>query len=87
LWQLTRPRPARFGWQMYAGLAQASEFTSIHRDGSRATAPLDHYIIRPRDDLDLLRYLPPAICARTGAAAVRYLPAPGHQPVEIVCRR
>jgi hypothetical protein len=71
---------------MYAGLAQTSEFIVVNRDGSLTTAPLDHYILRPRDDLDLLRFLPPAICARTGAAAVRYVPAPGHQPVEIACR-
>jgi hypothetical protein len=86
-WQLTRPRPARFGWQMYAGLPQASAFQAVHRDGSVTTAPLEDYIIRPRDDLDLLRYLPPAICARTGAVAVRYVAAPGLQPVEIACRR
>jgi hypothetical protein len=87
LWQLTRPRPARFGWQMYAGSAQAVEFTAIGRDGVTTPAPLDQYIIRPRDDLDLLRYVPPAICARTGAVAVRYRVAPGHQPVEVPCRR
>lgn len=87
LWQLTQPRPARFGWQMYAGGAEASGFTAVRRDGSVAAVPLDEYIIRPRDDLDLLRYLPPAICARTGAVAVRHRAAPGRPPVEIACPR
>jgi hypothetical protein len=87
LWQLTRPRPARFGWQMYAGHAQASVFIAVGRDGSETRVPLDEYILRPRDDLDLLRYLPPAICARTGAASVRYRAAPGRPLVDIACRR
>lgn len=86
-WQLTRPRPARFGWQMYAGAAQATEFLAVDRDGSQRAAPLDEYIVRLRDDLDLLRFLPPAICARTGAVAVRYREHPGQPLVEIACRR
>jgi hypothetical protein len=87
LWQLTAPRPARFGWQMYAGLSQPAVFTAVKPDGSMTTVPLDEYIIRPRDDLDLIRYLPPAICARTGAIAVRYRAVPDHEPHEVPCPR
>ena len=86
-WQLTRPRPARFGWQMYAAGARASEFAVVGRDGSVTTVALEEYIVRRRDDLDVLRYLPPAICARTGAAAVRYRDAASLASVEIPCRR
>ena len=86
-WQLTRPRPARFGWQMYAAGAQASEFAAIGRDGSVTSVALEDYVVRRRDDLDVLRYLPPAICARTGAASVRYRRAAASEPVEIPCRR
>ncbi len=86
-WQLTRSRPARFGWQMYAAGAPASAFSVVGRDGAVTSIALESYIVRRRDDLDLLRYLPPAICARTGAVAVRYRPAPGAEPVEIPCPR
>ncbi len=85
-WQLTRPRPARFGWQMYAGGARASEFAAVRRDGSVTAVALDEYVVRSRDDLDLLRYLPPVICARTGAVAVRYRDAHRGQ-IELACVR
>ena len=55
LWQLTVPRPARFGWQMYAGISQPAVFTAVKPDGSLATVSLDEYVIRPRDDLHLTR--------------------------------
>jgi hypothetical protein len=86
-WQLTKPRPARFGWQMYAAGTPASEFSAVGRDGSVTSIALEEYIVRRRDDLDVLRYLPPAICARTGAAAVRYRDAAAHASAEIPCRR
>jgi hypothetical protein len=87
LWQLTQPRPARFGWQMYAAGAPAAEFAAVGRDGSVTPVALHEYIVRRRDDLDLLGVLPPAVCARTGAVAVRYRDAAGRAPVEIPCRR
>jgi len=86
-WQLTQPRPARFGWQMYAAGAPASGFSAVGRDGSVTAVVLESYVVRRRDDLDLLRYLPPAICARTGAVAVRYRQAARPEPVDIPCRR
>jgi hypothetical protein len=85
-WQLTQPPPARFGWQMYAAAARARAFAAVHSDGSVTPIVLDEYIIRRRDDLDLRRFLPPAICARTGAVAVRYRDSAGGRPVEIPCR-
>jgi hypothetical protein len=86
-WQLTQPPPARFGWQMYAAGARASEFAVVGRDGSVTPVALGEYIARQRDDLDLLRFLPPTLCARTGAVAVRYRDALEHASVEIPCRR
>ena len=86
-WQLTGTRPARFGWQMYTARAQASQFAAVARDGTATPVTLDDYIVRRRDDLDLLRFLPPAICARTGAVTIRYRDAAGHPPIEIACRR
>ena len=86
-WQLTQPRPARFGWQMYAAGARASAFAVVGRDGAVTPVALEDYLIRRRDDLDLRRYLPPVICARTGAAAVRYRDAASQAPVDIPCPR
>ena len=86
-WQLTRTRPARFGWQMYAGGPPAAEFVAVGRDGSTARVVVGDYVVRLRDDLDLVRFLPPAICARTEAVAVRYRDARSQQPVELPCRR
>jgi hypothetical protein len=85
--QLARPRPARFGWQMYAGISQPLAFTAVQRDGSLAPVQLDLYIIRMRTDIDLIRYLPPAICARTGAVAVRYRVIPEPDSREVPCPR
>ena len=72
---------------MYAAGAPASAFAVVGRDGSVTPVALEEYIVRRRDDLDVLRYLPPAICARTGAAAVRYRDAASQAQVEIPCRR
>jgi hypothetical protein len=33
LWQLTNPRPARFGWQMYADAKYLPRITGIRTDG------------------------------------------------------
>jgi hypothetical protein len=71
---------------MYAGGPRSSAFAVVNRDGSVTPVALDEYIIRPRDDLDLLRYLPPAICARTGVMAVRYRDSRRRQ-IELACRR
>jgi hypothetical protein len=35
---------------MYAGNPEASAFVAINRDGSQTKAPLEHDIVRPRDD-------------------------------------
>jgi hypothetical protein len=85
-WRLTQPRPARFGWQMYAGAPRASAFAAVGRDGTVTPVALEEYVVRLRDDLDLLRYLPPAICARTGAASVRYRDGAASSPIQIPCR-
>ena len=45
LWQLTVPRPARFGWQMYAGISQPAVFTAVKPDGSLATVSLDEPVL------------------------------------------
>jgi hypothetical protein len=87
LWQLTRPRPARFGWQMYAGISQPLTFAAVNADGSLTPVPLDRYIIRLRTDIDLIRYIPPAVCQRTQAVAVRYTVIPERQPREVRCQR
>ena len=85
--QLTQPRPARFGWQMYAAGARASAFTLVHENGSTTPVRLEEYIVRRRDDLDLIRFLPPAICARADAVTVRYRDAGRRTPVEFPCPR
>jgi hypothetical protein len=86
--QLTQPRPARFGWQMYAGVSQPVAFTIVYPDGATAPVRLADYVGRVRADTDLERYLPPAICARERrAVAVRYRIIPERGLREVGCER
>ena len=62
--QLPKPRPARFGWQMFAGMPNHPRFTLIGRDGSRRTVDQNQYIGNYRGDLDLAAALPLHLCAQ-----------------------
>ena len=83
---LTVPRPARFGWQMYAGISRPAVFTAVKPDGSLATVSLTSTSSGPVN-IDLTRYSPPAICARTDAVAVGSAAIPDREPREVPCPR
>jgi len=78
--KLWEPRPARFGWQMFAGIAPAPRFAVAMADGStREVALADHYG-NPRADLRYEDHLPGHLCrSLPGARAVR-LERAGREP-------
>ncbi len=72
LYKLTEPRPARFGWQMYAGAKAPISATLTRLDGSNITVGLAPYFGQYRGDLDLIEALPPYFCRRyPGVKTVR----------------
>ena len=50
LWQLTRPRPVRFGWQMYANVRYPPWITGIRTDGSSVQLSAHRYLANFRYD-------------------------------------
>lgn len=61
LLQLAKPRPARFGWQMYSAVRPVDVFI-VDASGARyAIAP--HRLDVFRGDLDPLVAITPALCA------------------------
>ena len=70
--KLWEPRPARFGWHMFSGVAPPPRFEVVLADGStREAAPADHYG-NPRADLRYEDHLPAHLCRTVpGARAVR----------------
>ena len=44
LWQLTNPRPARFGWQMYAGKIYPPRIIGIRTDGKSVQLSAYRYL-------------------------------------------
>jgi hypothetical protein len=62
--QLTRPRPARFGWQMYAGLSEPLAFTTLGADGSVGQVEIAKYLAFHRGDIAVSKLIPPAVCER-----------------------
>jgi hypothetical protein len=58
------PRPARFGWQMFAAHTTAPAFATAHADGRRTLVDVDDYFAFRRGDLDpaVFDRLPAHIC-------------------------
>ncbi|MEZ4522721.1 MAG: hypothetical protein R3A46_13905 [Thermomicrobiales bacterium] len=56
------PRPARFSWQMYAGVRTTSEFVAVQGDGSEREIDPSDYLGNPRLDIDLADVLPGFVC-------------------------
>ena len=44
LWQLTKPRPTRFGWQMYADIKYPPQITAVRSDGSSVRLAASRYL-------------------------------------------
>ena len=71
--QLFRPRPARFGWQMFSAIQRPPEFRVRLRSGASLTVDGYRYVGNARGDLDYERFLPPHLCRVVwGAVAVEY---------------
>jgi hypothetical protein len=74
LWQLRAPRPARFGWHMFAGITHPSAFTAVYADGTERQLAVSDYLGEPRLEMDKSQILPPVICERdSGVSFVRYI--------------
>ena len=58
------PRPARFGWQMFASHSVAPVIVAIRADGSRRAPRVDDYFAFRRGDIapDSLARLPAHVC-------------------------
>ena len=50
LWQLTNPRPTRFGWQMYAVVKYPPQITAVRLDGSSVQLITSRYLAYFRSD-------------------------------------
>ena len=62
--QLFRPRPARFGWQMFSVRAPAPIVIALRKGGTRDTLRVDDYFAFRRGDLSpsYVDRLPPHLC-------------------------
>ena len=62
--QLLGPRPARFGWQMFAAHTIAPAFIVENADGRHARVDVDDFFAFRRGDLDpaVFDRLPPHLC-------------------------
>lgn len=61
--QLWGPRPARFGWQMYAGFKNPVQYLVVDRSGEERQIKINRYIAFPRGDVDdVERKVTPLIC-------------------------
>ena len=85
--QLTKPRAARFGWQMYAGLSEPLVFTAVFPDGERPVVLTDYLAMR-RADTNIIGVLPSAVCRRESRAVVVRFRIPGQRhDSEVRCAR
>jgi hypothetical protein len=50
LWQLSEPRPPRFGWQMFTDVKFLPQITAIRRDGSSVQLTASRYLAYFRSD-------------------------------------
>lgn len=55
-------RAMRFGWQMFSASYPPANFVVTTRDGGQVEIDLDDYVVDPRVDVDLVRWLPPHLC-------------------------
>jgi hypothetical protein len=83
-WQLAfAVRPARFGWQMYAGSRLPSRIV-VSAGGAEREVLASDYLGNLRLDLDTEERLPPTICRRERAVRVVYH-FPDREPREFPC--
>ena len=87
-YQLSKPRPARFGWQMYSGIREALAYGVVSGDGSVEWVQRADYFGNFRIDLDdIVEPAAELMCSRRpDATAVRanYL---GGAQRDVACSR
>lgn len=72
---LASPRPARFAWQMYAGIRTQADIVIVYADGRELPADPSAYLGSHRLEIDLSTFLPAHICdVDRDVAAVRIEP-------------
>lgn len=60
--QLSRPRPALLGWQMYSHTLAVHEIHVVLPGGERRAIDLDSYVTVPREEIPWHEVLPPYLC-------------------------
>jgi hypothetical protein len=88
LFQLTQPRPARFGWQMYSTVPVGSlggVFVVDWGAGGVDTVKVADHVARVRPEMDYRRLLPPYLCQKNRSAAAIRFDRPGSYPERHVC--
>ena len=84
--QLSAPRPARFGWQMFTAGPQRRGFTLLMRDGTTQPVPLHLYVAQSRGEVDLGKALPQHLCRVVpDVASVRITEPDSKEPRVYVC--
>lgn len=53
IFQLTRPRPARWGWQMYSSVRPPARMVAVLTSGEEREVDRQAYIPYPRIDMDM----------------------------------
>lgn len=84
--KLAEPRPARFGWQMYAGTRAIPGFSVVLPEGGEKIRTADH-VIELRREIDNQRLIPPHLCRTVDSASAVLLHRSGQQPETYSCSR
>jgi hypothetical protein len=88
VYQLTQPRPSRFGWQMFSGIRNPIAYKVLSGDGSAVDVRVAEFVPHDRAEIDLQAVMVRAICERrTDAVAVAFRFASGAEWQEQRCRR
>jgi hypothetical protein len=80
---LSKPRPARFGWQMYSAVPKRASFDLVMRDGASRPVDLRLYVAQSRGDADLQTALPPHLCHVVPDVAAVRITAPGAKEARV----
>jgi hypothetical protein len=84
--QLRAIRPARWGWQMYAGIPATPTFMVELHDGTTQPVDVVAQLGYNRMELNLEAMLPPYLCRITPEAHSVHIELPGEQLQKYRCR-
>lgn len=71
--KLRGPRPAPFGWQMFAAIGRRPKFSIVLRDGTIRPVDPSPYLSERRGDMKLEGAFPPHLCRTMDIAAVEIM--------------